>query len=717
MNKPYYYKDHQLGQTIVRYMIDKKNGQTALLLIPVSAKNEYIEREYEPEKWLIGSLVQLHLRDHNASGIQGMSMRYSPSTANLAFDEQNIIQKNDETIIETVLKAEGYSCVHQLKWRKGEEAFEVTTIFINKSDSVQTLDMLSSFSLENLSPFCNDDANERLNLHRCRSAWALEGRHTIDSMEDLQLEFAWAYPEVEKFGSNGSWPCKKFFPLAAIEDTKTKVLWGAQLAIPGSWQMEVCRHRNCISLSGGLSDRETGHWSKDIKPGESFTSALAYLATVQGDYHDLTHAINHLHHKAVDKQVKIEQDLPIVFNEWCTSWGNPTHDKMIALADILKGSEVKYIVIDAGWSKSAVEGNFGQGGNGDWNVCEKAFPHGLKSCSQELKKRGFITGVWFEFEVTTEGALVYGKEYDDMHLKKDGKVLITESVSGKRSYWDFRNPKTIDLLSKKVIGLLKDNEIGYMKVDYNGNIGLGCDGAESLGEGLRQHLEGVQEFFKKVQRELPNIVIENCASGGLRLEPSMIGLTAMSSFSDAHEGQELVILAANQHAMMLPRQMQIWAVLRKEDTAQRLYYTLAATFLGRMCLSGDVDKLSKEQWGICLDAQKLYRKVVPIIKHGKSKLIDRRGKSYRNPTGNQALVRVSEDGKEAIIIYHTFKEVSKKAIEIILPEGNWEINETLNGCVKSINKNVITLNTMPDFSGSVIWLKKKNDSAFSEVNS
>jgi len=91
MNKPYYYKDHQLGQTIVRYMIDKKNGQTALLLIPVSAKNEYIEREYEPEKWLIGSLVQLHLRDHNASGIQGMSMRYSPSTANLAFDEQNII--------------------------------------------------------------------------------------------------------------------------------------------------------------------------------------------------------------------------------------------------------------------------------------------------------------------------------------------------------------------------------------------------------------------------------------------------------------------------------------------------------------------------------------------------------------------------------------------------------------------------------------------------
>ncbi len=706
MNVPYSYKDHRLGKTLVRYMIDNDSGQTALLLIPVSAMDQYAERGEYSDRWAVGSLVQLHLRNHPAGILHGTSMRYSPSTAQLVFDEQTVDQKENETIIETVLRADTYRCIHRLSWRSGEDAFEVRTRFENRGNAIAVLDMLSSFSLENLSPFCSSDASERLQLHRYRSAWSLEGRHTVDRLEDLQLEFAWAYPEVEKFGSIGSWPCKKFFPFAAIEDTETKVLWGAQLAIPGSWQMEVCRSKNCVSLSGGLADREFGHWAKEIEPGESFTAPVAYLACVQGDDQDLTHALTHLHHRAADRQPDVEQDLPIVFNEWCTSWGTPTHDKMIAIADHLKGSEVRYIVMDAGWSKSTVEGNYGQGGNGDWEVCEKAFPNGLKACSHELKKRGFITGIWFEFEVTTEGASVYGAEYDDLHIHKDGRVLVTESISGRRSYWDFRNPEAIDLLSRKVIDLLRDNEIGYMKVDYNGNVGLGCDGAESLGEGLRQHLEGVQAFFRKVQCELPHLVIENCASGGLRLEPSMIGITSMSSFSDAHEGLEIPILAANQHAMLLPRQLQIWAVLRKEDSEQRLYYTCSSTFLGRMCLSGDITALSTEQRDICWAAQKMYRTVYPIIKHGKSRLIEQRGGSFRHPAGRQVLLRVSDDEKNALLIYHTFKNSPEEPLELTLPEGNWTVEETLNNSVRSLMNNKLILNPMPDFSGSVVSLQK-----------
>ena len=35
---------------------------------------------------------------------------------------------------------------------------------------------------------------------------------------------------------------------------------------------------------------------------------------------------------------------------------------------------------------------------------------------------------------------------------------------------------------------LRDAGLGYIKVDYNETIGLGCDQADSPGEGLRQHL-------------------------------------------------------------------------------------------------------------------------------------------------------------------------------------------------------------------------------------
>ena len=76
----------------------------------------------------------------------------------------------------------------------------------------------------------------------------------------------------------------------------------------------------------------------------------------------------------------------------------------------------------------------------------------------------------------------------------------------------------------------------------------------------------------------------------------MFEKTNMSSFSDAHETLSIPIIAANLHRVMLPRQNQVWAVLRPEDNLKRFAYILNSTFLGRMCISGDVDSLTDLQW-------------------------------------------------------------------------------------------------------------------------
>ena len=86
----------------------------------------------------------------------------------------------------------------------------------------------------------------------------------------------------------------------------------------------------------------------------------------------------------------------------------------------------------------------------------------------------------------------------------------------------------------------------------------------------------------------------------------------MGSFSDAHETLEIPIIAANLQRLILPRQSQIWAVLRKDDTVQRLSYSLAATFLGRMCLSGEIHDLSPAQWRLVVSAMKFYLDI-PIV--------------------------------------------------------------------------------------------------------
>ncbi len=228
------------------------------------------------------------------------------------------------------------------------------------------------------------------------------------------------------------------------------------------------------------------------------------------------------------------------------------------------------------------------------------------------------------------------------------------------------------------------------------------------GRGLRQQILGVYRFFGKIRARLPDLVIENCSSGGQRLEPSLLALTAMSSFSDAHETPEIPLIAANLHRLILPRQNQIWAVLHRSDSDRRLIYSLAATFLGRMCLSGEIDKLEAGQLALVREAQQAYLAATPIIKSGTSRRHGRTGESWRHPQGWQAVVRTGDDGKSALIVIHLFAQAPAE-IRIPLPPGNgWRITKEFleQGMKMSLEGSELIHRSPADFSAAVILLAR-----------
>ena len=100
----------------------------------------------------------------------------------------------------------------------------------------------------------------------------------------------------------------------------------------------------------------------------------------------------------------------------------------------------------------------------------------------------------------------------------------------------------------------------------------------------------------------------------------MMKLTAMSSFSDAHECDEIPYIAADLHCLIMPRQSQIWAVICPELTIREIRYRLVSAMLGRFCLSGEIAKLSDDQWDEVKKAAAFYEKVKWIIKDGRSVL-------------------------------------------------------------------------------------------------
>lgn len=655
-------QEYKLGDMVAKYLIDRDSMQVGFQLLPEKVSQENIITD----NCFMESLIQYKLTGdiYNEAYAGGCSMRNSESVRKLKFSEQTDESIGEQLQVNTIMMDEdGHRLIHHLVWLKNMPYVRISCTFENQSKRDCCLEMFESFSLGGLSPYMQGDGNGTLWLHRVRSVWSQEGRHETIPVEDLQLEPAWDPHAVrcERFGQAGSMPVNRFFPFAAIEDRKNHIFWGAQIAHPASWQMEVYRKDNGLALSGGLADRELGHWMKHVEPGKNFTTPEAIVSTAQTDSFDIftgrltTAGLVEGFLKAPES----EQDLPIVFNEYCTTWGNPSHENICEIVDAIKGKGFKYFVIDCGWYKeNGIPWDIGMG---DYEVSSELFPDGMEKTVQVIKDAGMIPGIWFEIENVGSASRAY--HLTEHLLHKDNVVLTTYF----RRFWDMQDPWVDEYLTDKVIGTLKKYGFGYMKIDYNETIGIGCDGAESPGEALRKNMEATVLFIEKVKEEVPGIVLENCASGGHRLEPKMMSVMSVASFSDAHECEEIPIIAANLHRVIHPTQSQIWAVIRQDDSLKRIAYSISNTFLGRMCISGDVTQLAPEKWNLIEQGISFYGKIKDIIKEGQSYRYGPKIKSARHPEGWQALLRVGKN-KQAYVVIHVFDGKLPEVIEIELPE-------------------------------------------------
>ena len=543
---------YRLGDMEVTYLINDQ-GRVGMMFLPISAPwdDAYLTGDIE-------SLVQLYNRGDNLPGgfSNGLTLSESQSTHAMTYRDQTVDHDGNRTVIITILEdGRGHQLQHHLYHRNNDRAFEVKTRFENHSDKAVILENLSSFSFGQLSPYGDATATNNMILHRAKSWWSAEGKIESATLSQLHLEPSWSLGGVrlEKFGQTGSMPVRHYFPFVAVEDPAADVTWAAQLACPGSWQMEVRRQRELLSLTGGLADYEFGHWTKTIDPGMAFDTPSALLTVGTGGLDPVSQRLLDLH------KIPEEDTLPVIFNEFCTTWGNPSHKNLQKIAATLKGNGLDYLVIDAGW--------FGDGewwdDIGDWLPSPNKFPQGLENTIRAITDAGLKPGIWFELENCT-GISNTAKEHPDWLLTRHGSIITSS-----KHYLNVRKPEVRQFLQERVIDFLNRYGFRYIKIDYNDSIGMGCDDPDGLGEGLRKHLSAVQDFFRDIHAQVPGIALEICSSGGHRLEPSMLELCTFASFSDAHECVYIPIIAANLHRLMQPAKSQIWAVLRKEDSSRR----------------------------------------------------------------------------------------------------------------------------------------------------
>lgn len=682
------------------YHQDIENEWIGMTLIPACMKAEVVKNKlYDAEP-----LIQVKIIGDNYpfNYSQGRTLRNSETTRAMHYVDQKVLSEENRTSIITYLEdPRGICYEHYVRYSDCSDAIEVSCKIINNTDKDIKLEMLSSFTLGGLTPFIDGVAKGSMLLHQIKSTWSNEGRLVSLPIEEYQLEPSWKPSGANgiRFGQAGSMPNREYFPFVGVEDIKNGVCWGVQLDIGSSWQLEAYRKDNGLIISGGLADREKGHWMKIVKKDESFTTPRAVLSTVKGSIDSLCQRITENIRKDLNLPV-IEKDIPLIFNEFCTTWGNPEEQLVRSILDEIEDKGFMYFIIDAGWYKKSIESDAKWNIQlGDWIPNKNLFPNGIDKLVDYIHSKGMKAGIWFEPENCGKESDAFYKE--EFLLKRDGYPI----TSGARRFLDMKKSEVLEMLEQKVINFLKDNKFDYIKIDYNANIGIGCDGEDSLGEQLRQSVLASQDFFEHIKDEIPEIIIENCASGGHRLVIPFMERTSMSSFSDAHECNSIPIIAANMHRMILPRQSQIWVVIQKEQLISKYYYQMASAMLGRLCLSGNIVGLEKEKWDIISEGINMYKQVSHIIDYGISKRYGNHILSYYEPEGWQAIVRKSTQTNERLVVIHSFNN-SPSVIEIPLEENSNIINGYFReGITAEIVDYKLMIYGVRDFDGVVLILE------------
>lgn len=645
-----FYKKYLFGDTAVCYQevpVEGHEGKTTvgLALFPVGEEKEVP----------MDSLIQVSFMGDETliDYTLGVTMRNREGTL-LKVEEQ---AAEGNGVVTRLRDARGNVYLHHLEYSPKTGVFTVWAEYCNLTGKEQTLESLQSFSVSGIHALRGGKATlAGLRLHRLTSAWSRECRPEEDSFSNLGLDTSWARYGVkcERFGEVGSMSNRGHFPFAAVEDEERHIVWAAMMEAPSSWQMEVYAEKETCALSGGLADYEFGHWRKNIAPGESFATHKAFL-TVKSNVLACCNAFV----AEQEQRLKVpasEESMPVLFNEYCTTWGCPSAENINAILKAIESFPIDTFVIDCGWYKPDDKGWCNA--IGDWRESRALFPEGISAVSNAIRAAGKHPGIWFEFEVAGRDSDCF---YDESKLlKRDGRIITGKN----RRFLDLRLPKVQEYLKERMLDFLQKNGFEYIKIDYNDSLGIGCDSADGAapGEGGRRIAEESLVWLAKLKEAVEGLVIENCSSGGSRIEPLRMSQVSMCSFSDAHECNEIPLVAANVSRVIPARQMQIWAVLREGESASRTIYSLCAAMMGRICLSGDVLHLDGERVRLIQEGLEFYQEIKDVVRYGKISLIDNTVEYYRAPEGRQVYIKEYEEKK--LVIVHFLESAEKVSLPL-----------------------------------------------------
>lgn len=270
-----------------------------------------------------------------------------------------------------------------------------------------------------------------------------------------------------------------------------------------------------VEICGGLNDWE---FSARIAPGETFTTPTVLLAMAcEGDWDAAAQAF---HRWGRYKTYPVTDPINKATVEWNHWW--PYEDKAVNEQVFRDNAEhaarlgVNLVTLDAGWFGPPGETNWWDY-RGDWEVVNTdRFPSGIRALADHAHSLGLRFGLWCEIEAVGAKSFM-NSSHPDLLARRDGQSLGMLCLA---------NPSARDWAVNTIDQLISRYALDWVKVDFNIDPGAGCnrtDHGHGANDGLYLHVLALYEVLDRVRSRHPDVFLEGCASGGLRLDLGLLG--------------------------------------------------------------------------------------------------------------------------------------------------------------------------------------------------
>ena len=502
----------------------------------------------------------------------------------------------------------------------GLPVIRMTNTVTNAGDRPQTLEYISSFAYTGLEKdevpgtrtFISSDDKMTLVIpyHSWQKELSLKQFRFADlGMAQTQPHCCQRTSRTIEVTNTGHWSTKAYLPLGYIGNSAADTGLFFQIEHNGSWHYEVgdqVRHF-FVNVSGPTEVQS--HWSKELAPGESFTTVPCAVGACHDSFEE---AIGWLtrYRRAIRRPNRDDEELPVIFNDYMNClFGDPTTEKELPLIDAAARAGCEYYVIDCGWYSAGPWWD----NVGEWKESRERFPQGVRQLTDYIRSKGMIPGLWLELEVMGIHCRLAKELPDECFFLRHGRRVYD------RSRWqlDFRHPLVIAHANEVIDRIVNEYGAGYIKMDYNIEPGIGTEvSADSVGEGMLEHERAYLAWLDSVFERYPDLVIENCSSGGLRMDYAMLRRYSIQSTSDQEDYLNYATIAMNSAAGVTPEQSAIWSYPLREGDREEVIFNMINAMLQRIHQSGHLAELSPERFDLVREGIATYKQLRGAIRRG-----------------------------------------------------------------------------------------------------